>query len=312
MSDNLFRINRGISLNPQASAPASPVNGDVYYDSSLGTYVLYNNGFWINLASQGSVVSAASLTSANFTAVIMQNSMVRITGSTVCDIHGFTATANGKPIILYNGSSATITLHNNSGTEPTATNRILIAGSANMLIASGYAVIVSYDSSQARWITVPSSSMAGLVLNGLTSGNITQHAADTTTSYSIKWPNAQGPSGTVPTNDGSGNLVWQNPTSASQFLQPTSLPYTIMPADNGAIFTIDTTGGPGALTLPGSPIANFTFKVKDIGGAFGTNPVTLTRAGSEKIELLAANYLLQANYGEWQFISNGTDWYIVG
>lgn len=46
------------------------------------------------------------------------------------------------------------------------------------------------------------------LLNGSISGTITQQAADTTISYSVKWPNAQGAASTTLTNDGSGNLSW--------------------------------------------------------------------------------------------------------
>lgn len=47
-----------------------------------------------------------------------------------------------------------------------------------------------------------------LKLAGATSGNITINAADATTSYSIKLPDAQGSSDSVLTNDGAGNLKW--------------------------------------------------------------------------------------------------------
>lgn len=45
---------------------------------------------------------------------------------------------------------------------------------------------------------------------GSTSGTFNQSAADTTTSYSVKWPAAQGAASTVLSNDGSGNLSWSS------------------------------------------------------------------------------------------------------
>lgn len=99
---------------------------------------------------------------------------------------------------------------------------------------------------------------------------------------------------------------------AAFFTVSTSLPYTILNTDGGSIFLIDTTSGAGTITLPASPTANLRFKIKDIGGVFSSNPVTVARAGSENIELLASNYLLQADFGEWEFVTNGTDWFIVG
>lgn len=46
------------------------------------------------------------------------------------------------------------------------------------------------------------------LLYGVTSGVITLTTADTTTSYSVKWPSAQGGANTALKNDGSGNLSW--------------------------------------------------------------------------------------------------------
>lgn len=63
------------------------------------------------------------------------------------------------------------------------------------------------------------------LLDGLVSGTLTQSAADTTSSYGVKWPSAQGSASTVLQNDGSGNLSWavaslpaQNAGTAGKFL----------------------------------------------------------------------------------------------
>ena len=51
-------------------------------------------------------------------------------------------------------------------------------------------------------------SLDGLNLDGSTSGAISIQAANTTTSYTVKMPSAQGASSSVLQNDGSGNLSW--------------------------------------------------------------------------------------------------------
>lgn len=56
--------------------------------------------------------------------------------------------------------------------------------------------------------TISVSALSNLKLAGDTSGEITVKAADTTTNYQIKMPDAQGGASTVLTNDGSGNLSW--------------------------------------------------------------------------------------------------------
>ncbi len=59
-----------------------------------------------------------------------------------------------------------------------------------------------------------------LGLHGATSGEISLQAAATTTSYTVTWPAAQGGSGEVLENDGSGNLSWV--PSAGGFTDPTT------------------------------------------------------------------------------------------
>lgn len=56
---------------------------------------------------------------------------------------------------------------------------------------------------------------------------------------------------------------------------------------------------------------NFKFSVKDKIGTSGTYPITLVRNGSQKIEGLSSNYTLDANYGTWSFIFDGTDWWVT-
>jgi len=38
VSDNSLKIGQAITLMPQASAPSSPHNGEIYYDSTLGKF----------------------------------------------------------------------------------------------------------------------------------------------------------------------------------------------------------------------------------------------------------------------------------
>lgn len=54
MSDNFYKINRGINLGPQAGEPSNPSNGDIYYDTSLNKFRKYENGSWSDLGSSNS------------------------------------------------------------------------------------------------------------------------------------------------------------------------------------------------------------------------------------------------------------------
>ena len=48
-----------------ASAPGSPVNGQIYYDTTLNQFGCYQNGSWVYLSSSAGTVTAVSVASAN-------------------------------------------------------------------------------------------------------------------------------------------------------------------------------------------------------------------------------------------------------
>jgi hypothetical protein len=154
LGDNFYRINRGLNLNPQSSAPSNPTNGDAYYDSSIGSFVVYDNGFWINLASQTDVAGATILNSTQFTTTVVSNSLVRVTGSTPTGIYGLTASTGGKQVIIYNDSSVAVTIYSNSTNEPTIPNRFATAGGSPIILTSGQSAVVAYDNVQQKWIIV--------------------------------------------------------------------------------------------------------------------------------------------------------------
>ena len=162
LSLNSMKVRSAITLKPN-SVPTNQENGDIYYDSTRNTIVMYINGNWVDHQSRSDVASAASLTSTNFTASIVQSTLVRITGSTSGTITGLTAPSDAKYLILYNESTVLQTIANQSGTEGTAANRIICPNSANVAIPAGQSVTLVYDSSQSRWIllSAPSSSVSG-------------------------------------------------------------------------------------------------------------------------------------------------------
>jgi len=154
MGINFLSIRNGVTFGNQASVPSNPVNGDLYYDSTRNTFVHYNNGGWKDLQSRSDVATAGSLTSANFPTTIVQSSLVRLTGSTSGTISGFAAMPDAKTFVLYNESTAAVTLSYNSLSEATAANRIITPTQGDLVVLSGHSVTLAYDSSQARWVVI--------------------------------------------------------------------------------------------------------------------------------------------------------------
>jgi hypothetical protein len=117
--------------------------------------------------------------------------------------------------IISNGSSAWTfdggvlrSSHNLADLQSASTARTNLGLANSAIIASTSSntpsTIVQRDSSGLTELTTEQ-------LNGSISGSIQLKAADTTTSYAIKMPPAQGAAGTYLNNDGSGNLSWSSP-----------------------------------------------------------------------------------------------------
>src|SRR5271157_2956042 len=103
MANNFFKIKNGLTL-PLSNVPTNPTTGDIYYDSNQGTFVFYDNGYWINLSSQTDVAGITLLNSTQFTPAVVQNSLIRVTGSTASNLYGMSASTGGKQVIIYNDS----------------------------------------------------------------------------------------------------------------------------------------------------------------------------------------------------------------
>lgn len=53
MAQNSFKIEKSLGLKPQTTAPPSPEDGDIYYDSTLNQLRAYVDGEWISISEPG-------------------------------------------------------------------------------------------------------------------------------------------------------------------------------------------------------------------------------------------------------------------
>lgn len=80
---------------------------------------------------------------------------------------------------------------------------------------------------------------------------------------------------------------------------------------NDRIILVDTSGGAFTLTLPNpAGSTGILFRIIDSAGFLNTNNLTLARFAGEMIEGLAASKVFQTNWGGWDVVSDGTNWYI--
>jgi hypothetical protein len=121
---------------------------------------------------------------------------------------------------------------------------------------------------------------------------------------------AEGPSGILYQKTGAGNTAWTavgNPQLLTA--QSKSAAYAIQTTDD--VIFCDTSGGAFNLTLP-SPTVIKIYRVIDVTGSFQANNLTLLQNAAEKISGVAGSLALQAPWGFYQIISNGTDWFVGG
>lgn len=116
----------------------------------------------------------------------------------------------------------------------------------------------------------------------------------------LEYVDCRGVVGTGSANSGMG----------SSSMIAAALPYTITAADNGRVLEVNTSTGPGSIQLP-TPNGTYIFTVTDIGGSLNNFPVTLLRSSGEKINNIAASFLLNANNGSWTFKDDGTNWWNI-
>lgn len=74
MAINFLKVRNGITLKP-VTAPSTPENGDVYYDSGSNLFQLYQNGSWVGVGTSTATPTwtRTTLTFSSFSAAALTN-----------------------------------------------------------------------------------------------------------------------------------------------------------------------------------------------------------------------------------------------
>lgn len=94
------------------------------------------------------------------------------------------------------------------------------------------------------------------------------------------------------------------------FIQYTSVSSSPTTMVSGHTYLVNTLSIAIQVNLP-AVAANAWVIIKDSGFNAFTNNITVHRAGSEKIDGVASDFVISNNGASWTFMSNGTDWFSI-
>lgn len=118
---------------------------------TFGGLKTFNDGAVFSKAISTEKLDVAS--SATITALSSANSFIKLTGATATELQGISAPSTAVRLIVYNASSADLTVkHQNVGAL--AANRIITPDAGDLLIASNSSCEFVYDLSDSRWRVV--------------------------------------------------------------------------------------------------------------------------------------------------------------
>lgn len=86
--------------------------------------------------------------------------------------------------------------------------------------------------------------------------------------------------------------------------------YAITLSDVNKVIAVDSSGGAITITLP-TPTAGFLITIKDAYGDSLLNNITVERNGSETIDGVSSDYVIDTNFENRSFISDGTNWFVL-
>jgi len=302
---------------------------------------LLGTGSTVTSPKVGSLTGISSLvTMANNTALNSRNAansinvnLAKVSGSDVATFGDsqVAGTLSGTSLTLTAGTTS-ITGTANTSIGLTATTSMSLAATTTNSLTAGTSLTLSAGTTAS--LTASSGVLTLTGQGGITGTATTGNVSFTATAGAVTLAGSSGSatvSGTTTAalTAGSGNATVSSTsgdvlltagdeiTMTGKIIFPsksvTATPYTVDTTTKDYVVLIDTATIAGAVTInlpTGATGRVITFK--DVGGSANTYNITLTRAGSESIEGVASNYVMDADYQAVTLACYGSDWFIVG
>jgi hypothetical protein len=285
-----------------ASAPGSPVSGQIYYNTSANTFNFYNGSAWVNLA-EGDVTSVVAGTglsggglSGDVTVNLANTAVTAASYGSASAVGTFTVDAQGR---LTAAADATIAVASTAVTDFTEAVQD-VAGAA--IVGTANEVTVTYDDAAG---TITLSQPTDVTVGGalIVTGDLTVNGTTTTvnsTTLSVDDKNIELGSVGTPTDttaDGGGitlkgasdkTILWTNSTDTWDFNQSVNVA-------SGTDFKIAGTSVLNATTLGAAVVASSLTSVGTIAtGVWAATDVAVLHGGTGASTAAAARTNLGA------------------
>ena len=293
---------------------------DTAYPSFLrGTAITLNAG---TTSITGTSTTAINLTAGTTASLIASGGALALTGGTSATMVGNTTSASviGATTALLNAGTGAVTVSSNSGAAAitaattitlTSAGAFLATGHTNMTLTGTGAIAVTGTSSThtvSSGNATITSTIGDIVLTG--GDDLTFTCADDAVLTGGDTLALTATAGAATLTAGtkltlSGRMYF--PTKAV-----TSSPYTVDTTTNDYLIYVDSTSGARTINLPAADNGRVLI-IQDVAGFANTNNITLVRSGSDTIQGIGANYVMDADFqGVMLAAYSGASWFIIG
>jgi len=297
MAIDFQQRSRGLVLQPQATDPSTPVDGDFYFsDGTIREIGLwqYKSGAWASIVGSGGIGSGGVSSTKDRTLLGYVTSGSELVTNGTLDIN-----ATGWTLGSNNSWTAGVIQQTYSAGGGPATQALTS-------LATGVIYTFSADS---RMVSGTGNTTINVYNGANNSGTLLFSATNSTTG----WVTSTGVFTALSSNvfiqlyNGGDPVTLQFDNISIK--ETTINPYTVLTTDNGKIINIDTSAGAIEVILP-APTDKFIATIKDYKGTSATNKIHVILSGnldgiSTTIELI------ETNFSAVTLVSDGTNWFRV-